>query len=105
MHELIIPEPVIDELERVLIEKLNATKKETDKLRRLLGKIDPLYPAAPPAIPAVSGDPDDDRILAAALEAGAEVLVSGDAKHLLPLGEHQGMRITRPQDFVAEVLQ
>ena len=34
----------------------------------------------------MSGDPADDRIVAAAAAGAAEVLVSGDTKHLLPLG-------------------
>lgn len=104
VHELIVPEPVIGELARILTEKLHATQQETDALRSLLDKIDPVIPVAPSDAPGVSGDPADDVILATALEASAEVLVSGDAKHLLPLGEHQGMRIIRPQDFLAEVL-
>jgi uncharacterized protein len=51
----------------------------------------------------VSGDPDDDLILAAALDAGADVLVSGDRRHLLPLGEHEGMRIVTSQALLAEL--
>lgn len=51
----------------------------------------------------VSGDPDDDRILAASTTAGAEIPVSGDSKHLLPLGQYHGMRIIRPQAFLAEI--
>ena len=57
----------------------------------------------PDQVDAVSGDPDDDRILAPAAAAGAEILISGDSRHLLPLGRHQVMRIMKPQAFLAEI--
>ena len=60
-------------------------------------------PAAPPGAPSVTGDPADDRILAAALASSAEILVSGDHSHLLPVGVHEHLRILRPQDFLAEL--
>jgi predicted nucleic acid-binding protein len=60
---------------------------------------------SPPHRPApISGDPDDDQLVAAALSGGAEVLISGDQKHVLPLREVSGTRIPKPQDFVAEQL-
>lgn len=60
-------------------------------------------PAAPRHAPAVTGDPADDRILAAAVASSADVLVSGDRRHLLPLGTQQGVRILTPQALLAEL--
>lgn len=40
----------------------------------------------------VPEDPDDDHVIACALAAQADVIVSGD-KHLLNLREYQGMHI------------
>jgi predicted nucleic acid-binding protein len=51
----------------------------------------------------VSGDRSDDRILAAAIAASAEILISGDTKHLLPLGRYRSVQILRAQDFLAEI--
>ena len=47
-----------------------------------------------PAIihPTIVNDPSDDAVLACALGAEAELIVSGD-RHLLDLKEHQGIRI------------
>ena len=42
--------------------------------------------------PTILDDPDDDQVLACALAARAEIIVSGD-RHLLDLKEHQGIRV------------
>ena len=49
-------------------------------------------------IKGVCRDPDDDNILACALAAKAEYLVTGDAD-LLELKSYQGIRIITPRDF------
>jgi predicted nucleic acid-binding protein len=41
----------------------------------------------------VPGDIDDDHVIAAAVTAQANLIVSGDRKHLLPLGTHAGIAI------------
>jgi putative PIN family toxin of toxin-antitoxin system len=47
----------------------------------------------PEPLPApVSRDPDDDHVLACALAAKAELIVSGDKRHLLVRTEYQGIR-------------
>jgi uncharacterized protein len=53
--------------------------------------------------PVIARDPADDRVLAAALAANADLIVSGDA-HLLDLGSWRGIRTVRARDaleFVA----
>ena len=45
-------------------------------------------------------DPDDEMVLECALAAEADFIVSGDKKHLLPLGEFRGIRIISPADFL-----
>jgi putative PIN family toxin of toxin-antitoxin system len=102
--ELVLATPVIGELERVLTAKLG---HELERVRAnssyLVGVaaecVDP--PAGSPA--AVTGDPDDDIILACAVSAGVGVLVSGDRRQLLPVGEHRGIRILTPQALLAEL--
>jgi len=46
-----------------------------------------------------SRDPEDDKFLAAALEARAAYIVSGD-KHLLALKAYKGVRIITPAQFL-----
>ena len=48
----------------------------------------------------IADDPDDDRILEAALAARAAVIVSGDA-HLLSLGRWRSIAVFAPADFAA----
>ena len=47
------------------------------------------------ALPAIdlSPDPDDNRILAAAIVGKADLIVSGDKKHMLALGRAEGIPI------------
>ena len=48
---------------------------------------------------AVPDDPDDDIIIACAIEAEADMIISGD-QHLLSLGSYQGIPIIRAVDFL-----
>jgi len=45
-------------------------------------------------------DPDENMLLAAAQESGADYLVSLDAKHVLPLKHHKGTQIVSPELFL-----
>jgi hypothetical protein len=49
-------------------------------------------------VPAVLDDPDDDQVLACAMAARADLIVTGDRRHLLPLGSFEGMQIVLPAD-------
>ena len=51
-----------------------------------------------PLIAPVCRDPDDDLVLATALAAGADLIITGD-KDLLTLGSHAGIRIRSPRQF------
>lgn len=102
--EFVLLEPVMEELERVLRQKLNfeddRCREVDDLLREVAIAIVPA-PIGPPE--KVSGDRDDDLVLACACAADISILTSGDRKHLLPLGKHQGIRILTPQALLAEL--
>ena len=49
----------------------------------------------------IEGDHADNRILECAVEAFTDYLVTGDRRHLLPLGEHQGARILNAPRFLS----
>ena len=50
----------------------------------------------------VCKDPDDDKFLACALEAGVNVIISGD-KHLLDVSGYQGIEVLSPAKFIRQV--
>jgi predicted nucleic acid-binding protein len=52
----------------------------------------------------VCSDPDDDKFLEAALAAGADYVVSGDAA-LLRLKNHHRIQIVRPAQFLKLLLR
>ncbi|MEK9164497.1 MAG: putative toxin-antitoxin system toxin component, PIN family [Chloroflexota bacterium] len=47
----------------------------------------------------IPDDPKDNHVLSAAVETDAACIVSGD-RHLLDMGEYQGIRILTPRDFL-----
>ncbi len=102
--ELVLPEPVMGELERILVEKLKFDSGRWREVEVLLADLAvESVPAPKGPVEPVTGDPDDDLILACVGEAEVEVLVSGDRKHLLPLGSHRGVRVLTPQALLAEL--
>lgn len=48
----------------------------------------------------VSGAADDDHVIAAAVAAHAQLIVTGDRKHLLPIGSRQGVDIVTAREAV-----
>jgi putative PIN family toxin of toxin-antitoxin system len=61
-----------------------------------------IYPGVVTATGVVTADPDDDVIVAAALESHADYLVSED-KHLLQLGQYSGITILNRDAFRDEL--
>jgi putative PIN family toxin of toxin-antitoxin system len=100
--ELVLADPVLAELERVLLVKLHFEQSRIDEIQRLLGGLAAERVTAPSQQPpAVISDRDDDLVLACAVAARAHVLVSGDRRHLLPVGVHEGLRVVSPQALLA----
>lgn len=50
-------------------------------------------------LPGVTRNPKDDAVVNCAQEGGADYIVSGD-QDLLVLGEHQGIQVVTPRQFV-----
>ena len=60
----------------------------------------------PPRLPEViEGGHADNRVLECAVAASADYLVTGDRRHLLPIGEHRGTRIVNAPRFLSAVAQ
>jgi putative PIN family toxin of toxin-antitoxin system len=63
--------------------------------------IELVEPASVPRV--VVGDVDDDQVIAAAVAARADLIVSGDRKDLLALGSHQGIDIVEAAEAVKRI--
>jgi predicted nucleic acid-binding protein len=99
-----LPEFVRTELHRVLTKKLGFTVEMATEACELLAQLATERPDTPQHVEAITGDPADDAILTTAVEAGVDILVTGDRKHLLPIGERHGVRLITPQALLAELL-
>jgi uncharacterized protein len=51
--------------------------------------------------PIIKADPDDDKVLACAKTANAEIIASGDS-HLLDLNEYEGIKIMTVNQFLEQ---
>jgi predicted nucleic acid-binding protein len=49
----------------------------------------------------IRADPPDNRILECAVTAKSDFIVSGDSRHVLPLGQYAGIPILKVADFMA----
>ena len=102
--QLVLPEAVLVELERILTQKLGFDADRWQAVHNLLVEIAVEFiPLQQQTAEPVTGDPDDDIILACAISANVEILVSGDRRHMLPVGSHRGVRIITPQALLAEL--
>ena len=100
-HDLFISEQVLSELGRVLKLKFGVGQDLIDDFIWLLRQDSVL--AKPSQLPSVKiQDKADLTILAAAITAGAEVLITGD-KELLDLGRVENLKILSPRQFWEEL--
>jgi putative PIN family toxin of toxin-antitoxin system len=95
---LIVCPIILQEFERVLIKKFSATRNEARSALQIVLEAIHSVVRPSPLVQSVCRDPDDDAILACALEAGADYLVTGDVD-LLELKTFKGIRIVTPRDF------
>jgi putative PIN family toxin of toxin-antitoxin system len=93
---------LLDELTEKLHDKLLFTDDQIDDtLADLLGYLHVITTNEQLSI--ISDDPDDDRVLECAVAAHADYIVTGDRRHLLPLGTFRGIAIISAADFLALV--
>lgn len=94
---------LLNELRDVLTRrKFRLNTEQIDAIMELLREsltcVSPLQ-----SVSGVVEDPDDDRVLEAAIASGSRLIVSGD-NHLLQLAKWRSIRILSPADFVSTCL-
>jgi putative PIN family toxin of toxin-antitoxin system len=97
VFSLIVSAEILAELEGVLIEKFGWSHARVAVLVRGIRQTAELV--VPKIKVADCEDPDDNRILEAAVEGLADVIVSGD-KHLLRMKMYRGIKILAISEFL-----
>jgi putative PIN family toxin of toxin-antitoxin system len=96
-HDLLVPEVVVTEVRRVLAKKLKLPPARIDEVVAFLREHEIISkPAQVLAVPI--RDPADAWVLASAVAAGADLLVTGD-QDLLVLGSRAPIPILDPRGF------
>ena len=96
-HELLIGAPVLVEVRRILETKLRMPAPARNEVLQVLRRFVQV-PAAKTPIALGIDDPDDELVVACAIAASADVLVTGD-KALLGLHRVQNLPIISPREF------
>lgn len=100
--EAVTCQELLDELIRKLRMKLSFSDTQvTDTVADLLTFLR-LVPITN-TLEVVTADPDDDKVLEGAVVGEATYIVTGDRRHLLPLGSYQGIAIVRATDSLSLV--
>jgi len=100
---VVTSEAILAEFQRVLARpqlrnRYGLTPSRVERLVRGLRQFALMTPGEQ-QVRGVARDPDDDMLLACAVEGGADYLVTGD-KGLLELHEHEGVQMVAPADFI-----
>jgi len=98
LADLVISQPILEELRRVLIEKFHHDDAEADAAVTFVRESATLV-QIPGVLQAVKDDPEDDKFVETAQVAGATYVVSGD-RHLLALGIVAGVHVIGPRAFL-----
>jgi uncharacterized protein len=94
---------LLDELTDKLRTKLAFTDEQlAETLADLLGFL--ALVAIPNRLHGISTDPDDDKVFECAMIGRATHIVSGDRRHVLPLGSYQGIAIVSAAEFLSNVV-
>jgi len=95
--ELVTSPSILREFERVLIEKFGYAEHDARSLQQVVEQL--AVVVEPQQRLAVIQKPDaDNRILECAVAGHADLLVTGDTKHLLPLRAFHGIPIRSPRE-------
>jgi len=98
---LVLSDAIIVEVQRNLL-RLGVPARTATRYLRVLRKFSLIV--HPVSIPRVIHDhPPDDAILACAHAGRADVLVTLDRRHLLPLKTYRGVTILLPGDFLKDL--
>lgn len=96
--QLITSLPLLKELQRVLKGKfkfdVHLVNDILDEMKDVMEIVE-----ISSRIDVISYPEEDNRVLECAVDGRAEIIVTGDTKHILPLKEYRGIKILSPFEF------
>jgi len=98
-ERIVVSPEILEELREKLQTKARLSQEEAGEVVDAVFSDADVVPAEPLVFP-VCRDPDDDMVLATALSADADAIVTGD-EDLLVLKQFEGILILSPRDCLA----
>ncbi len=102
VFRLDISDPIKSEVLRVLREDFvypeNALRDVQDRIERITNYVTPTE-----TLDIIKTDPSDNWILECAAAAKSDYIITGDKRHMLPLGSYRGILIIKVADFLREL--
>ena len=104
-YELVLSQEILTETAQSLLTKERVRRYATYAVEVVHGYLAWLLSVAElvddiPELSVVANDPKDDMVVATAVAAEADYLVTGDRAHLLPMREYQGIPIISTRSFL-----
>ena len=94
---------ILEEVAGVLVRKFGWGEERTTEAVLVLETAANVI--EPPRLPEViEGGHADNWVLDRAVAASADYLITGDRRHLLPIGEHRGAKIINAPRFLSELV-
>lgn len=98
---LYVSGPILEEFARVLKRDFDTPEQEIkERIETFLEVLEIVNPTI--KINLVKDDPDDNKIIEAAIESNADYVVTND-KHLLKIGQYQKIKIVTPAEFLKTI--
>jgi putative PIN family toxin of toxin-antitoxin system len=107
VFELVVSEPILDEYSRVLayahIQKVH--QMQIEQIEDVISDVRDLSIVVEPteALDIVQSDPTDNKFFECATAGQADFIVSGDAKHMLPIRAYKDIQVISPAEFLVYI--
>lgn len=99
-HQIALCDGILDEIYAALVRKFRWSEDRLkDSLSDYLDNVSQAEVRG--ELHGVCRDPNDDMVIECAINAGADVIVTGD-KDLLAVRSYEGIRIITPREFLSE---
>ena len=95
---------ILEEVAGVLVRKFGWDEERTAQAIRVIENAATIM-EPPRLLELIGGGHANNRVLDCTVAASADYLVTGDRRHLLPLGEHHGTRIVNAPGFLSELAE